>query len=159
DLLSVAAHKLYGPKGVGCLLVSRGVSIEPLLHGAGHERGRRSGTENTAGIVGFGHALKLLRRTMVDAGERMVALRDLLHLRLAQGLTGVALNGDLLARLPNTLNVSFLGVSGAELAARLPGMIVATGPACHDRSSAPSPTFQACGLGPDRASSSLRISL
>src|SRR5207302_4844124 len=93
------------------------------------------------------------------AGERMVALRDLLHLRLAESLAGVVLNGDALDRLPNTLNMSFLGVSGAELAAKLQGVIVATGPACHDRSSAPSPTFQAMGLGPERASSSLRISL
>jgi cysteine desulfurase len=159
DLLSVAAHKLYGPKGTGCLIVGRGVQLEPLLHGAGHEQGRRSGTENTAGIVGFAHALRLLRRTMVEAGERMVALRDLLHLRLAQGLSGVLLNGDALDRLPNTLNLSFLGISGAELASRLEGLIVATGPACHDRATAPSATFQAMGLGPDRASSSLRISL
>src|SRR5579883_1670000 len=159
DLLSVAAHKIYGPKGVGCLIVGRGQKLEPLLHGAGHEKGRRSGTENTAGIVGFAAALKLARRHMVEAGERMVALRDLLHLRLAESLPGVVLNGALLDRLPNTLNVSFLGVSGAELAARLEGVTIATGPACHDRASAPSPTFQAMGLGPDRASSSLRISL
>jgi cysteine desulfurase len=159
DLLSVAAHKIYGPKGVGCLIVGRGVQLEPLLHGAGHEKGRRSGTENTAGIVGFAAALKLARRHMVEAGERMVALRDLLHLRLAESLAGVVLNGALLDRLPNTLNVSFLGVSGAELAARLEGVTIATGPACHDRASAPSPTFQAMGLGPERASSSLRISL
>jgi cysteine desulfurase len=159
DLLSVAGHKLYGPKGVGCLIVGRGVKLEPLLHGAGHEAGRRSGTENTAGIVGFAAAIKLARRHMVDSGERIVALRDLLHLRLAESLPGVVLNGALLDRLPSTLNVSFLGVSGAELAARLEGVTVATGPACHDRSSAPSPTFQAMGLGPERASSSLRISL
>lgn len=159
DLLSVAAHKLYGPKGVGCLLVGRGQKVEPLLHGAGHENGRRSGTENVAGIVGFAAALRLARRSMVDAGERVVALRDLLHLRLAESLPGIVLNGHALDRLPNTLNVSFLGVSGAELAARLEGIVVATGPACHDGAGAPSPTFQAMGLGPDRASSSLRISL
>jgi cysteine desulfurase len=159
DLLSVAAHKLYGPKGVGCLIVGRGLALEPLLHGAGHEKGRRSGTENTAGIVGFGAAINLARRSMVDANERMIALRDLLHLRLAESLTGVVLNGALLDRLPNTLNLSFLGVSGAELAARLEGITVATGPACHDRSTAPSATFAAMGLGPERASSSLRLSL
>jgi cysteine desulfurase len=159
DLLSVAAHKLYGPKGVGCLIVGRGVTLEPLLHGAGHEKGRRSGTENTAGIVGFAAALGLARRHMVESGERIVALRDLLHLRLAESLTGVVLNGSALDRLPNTLNVSFLGVSGGDLAARLEGVTVATGPACHDRSTAPSATFQAMGLGPERASSSLRISL
>jgi cysteine desulfurase len=159
DTLSVGAHKLYGPKGVGCLIVARGLQLEPLLHGAGHEAGRRSGTENVAGIVGFAAAIRLARRTMVDANERMVALRDALHLRLADALHGVVLNGHPLDRLPNTLNLSFLGVRASEIVERTPDLILATGPACHDRASAPTPTFQAMGLGTERASSSLRISL
>lgn len=159
DTLSCAGHKLYGPKGVGCLVVGRGVQLEPLLDGAGQESGRRSGTENVAGIVGLAAAIKLGRRTMVDAGERMVALRDALHIRLAEELHGVVLNGHPLDRLPNTLNLSFLGVRAADLVERCPGLVLATGPACHDRSSAPSPSFAAMGLGADRASSSLRISL
>ncbi len=159
DLMTVAAHKLYGPKGVGALMVRRSVALEPLLHGAGHEQGRRSGTENTAGIVGLGAALLLGRSRMVEAGERMVALRDALHVLLAGALPGVVLNGRPLDRLPNTLNLSFLGVSGAALAARVPELLLATGPACHDRSEAPSPTFGAMGLDLERSRSSLRISL
>lgn len=159
DLMTLAGHKLYAPKGVGALIVRRGLELEPLLHGAGHESGQRSGTENTAGIVGLGLACKLAPMAMVDAGERMVALRDALHLRLAEGLRGVVLNGHVFDRLPNTLNLSFLGVSGAAIAERVPDLLLATGPACHDRSTGLSPTFAACGLSAERSTSSLRISL
>lgn len=159
DLMTVVGHKLYGPKGVGALIVRRGLELEPLFHGAGHENGRRAGTENVAGIVGLAEACKRARSLMGSTGERNVALRDALHLRLAEGLRGVLLNGSPLDRLPNTLNVSFLGISGAALAERVPNLLLATGPACADRSGKPSPTFQAMGLGADRAGSSLRISL
>jgi len=159
DLMTLAAHKLYGPKGVGALITKRGRTIEPLLHGAGHEAGRRSGTENTAGVVGLAAAIGLCRRRMAEDGERIVALRDALHIRLAEALPGVVLNGHPLDRLPNTLNLSFLGVSGADVAARVPELLLATGPACHDRAEALSPTFRAMGLGPERGGSSLRISL
>ena len=159
DLLSVAAHKFYGPKGVGALIVRRGLTLRPLVHGAGHERGLRSGTENVAGIVGLSAALELARRVMPEAGERMVALRDALHVRLAEALPGVVQNGHPLDRLPNTLNVSFLGVVGRELADRCPDLLLATGPACHDRSAELPPAFKAMGVGPERASSSLRLAL
>jgi cysteine desulfurase len=159
DLMTLASHKFYGPKGVGALIVKRGVELEPLLQGAGHEGGRRAGTENTAGIVGMAAAIDLARRTMAETGERVVALRDALHLRLATGLSGVLLNGHPLDRLPNTLNLSFLGVSGKAIAERVPHVLLATGPACHDRADALSPTFKAMGLGPERGGSSLRISL
>lgn len=159
DLMSVAGHKFYGPKGVGALLVRRGTQLAPLVHGAGHERGLRSGTENVAGIVGLGAAVELARRVMPEAGERMVALRDALHLRLAEALGGVVLNGHPLDRLPNTLNLSFLGVVGRELADRCPELLLATGPACHDRSVHLPPAFEAMGVGRERASSSLRLAL
>lgn len=159
DLLTVAAHKLYGPKGAGALLVRRGVTLWPLLHGAGHEGGRRSGTLNVAGIVGLAAALRLARGRMAASGERIVALRDALHIRLAEALPGLVLNGHPLDRLPNTLNLSFLGLSGAALADRLPDVMLATGAACHDREAHVSPTFRALGLGPERAHSSLRLSL
>ncbi len=159
DLMTIAAHKFYGPKGAGALIVRRGTPLEPLLHGAGHEAGRRSGTENTAAIVGMGAALRLARARMAEAGERIVALRDALHVLLAEALPGVVLNGRPLDRLPNTLNLSFLGVVGADLAARVPELLLATGPACHDRSAAPSPAFLAMGLDVERSRSSLRISL
>lgn len=159
DLMTIAGHKLYAPKGVGALIVRRGLELEPLLHGAGHERGRRAGTENTAGIVGLGAAVLLARSRMAATGERMVALRDGLQVLLAQALPGVVLNGHRLDRLPNTLNLSFLGVSGPALAERLPRLLLATGPACADRSEGLSPTFRAMGLDAARSSSSLRISL
>lgn len=160
DLLTIAGHKLYGPKGVGALLVRRGVELEPLLHGAGHEAGRRSGTENTAAIVGLAAAIRMARGEMAAAGERVVALRDALHLLLAEALPGVVLNGHPFDRLPNTLNLSFLGVNGADIAARVPELLLATGPACHDRDTTTvSPTFRALGLGPERSRSSLRITL
>ena len=159
DLMTIASHKFYGPKGVGALIVKRGLELESLFHGAGHEGGRRAGTENTAGIVGMAAATELARRTMVESGELIVALRDALHLRLTTALEGVILNGHPLDRLPNTLNLSFLGVTGKAIAERVPQLLLATGPACHDRADALSPTFKAMGLGPDRGSSSLRISL
>jgi cysteine desulfurase len=159
DLMTLVGHKMYGPTGVGALIVRRGLNIKPLLHGAGHEGGRRPGTENVAGIVGLAAACLRGRSLMASSGERMVALRDALQLRLASGVRGVLLNGSPLDRLPNTINLSFLGVSGAALAARVPDLLLATGPACHDRSEGPSPTFEAMGLGVDRSGSSLRISL
>jgi cysteine desulfurase len=159
DLMTVAGHKMYGPKGVGALIVRRGLNLEPLLHGAGHEKGRRSGTENVAGIVGLGAALKLAQRTMAESGERMVALRDGLHLRLADGLTGVKLNGHPLDRLPNTLHVSFLGVTGKAIAERCPELLIATGPACHDRAADLPPALKSMGMDPLRASGALRLSL
>ncbi|MGE0711553.1 MAG: cysteine desulfurase family protein [Planctomycetota bacterium] len=159
DLVTIAAHKFYGPKGVGALIVRRRTALEPLFHGAGHERGLRSGTENTPGIVGFGAAVELARRTMAEAGERMVALRDALHLLLVEALPGVLLNGHRLDRLPNTLNLSFLGTQGAQIAERMPEIMVGTGPACHDRMGGLSPTFAAMGLSAERSTSSLRITL
>jgi cysteine desulfurase len=159
DLMTIAGHKLYGPKGVGALIARRGLELVPLLHGAGHEAGRRGGTENTAGIVGLGAAILVARKQMIDAGERMVALRDALHLRLRDLLPGVVLNGHGHDRLPNTLNLSFLGVSGKDVAERVPELLLATGPACQDRSEGLSPTFRSMGLTVERSSSSLRISL
>ncbi|MBL4845920.1 MAG: cysteine desulfurase [Planctomycetes bacterium] len=159
DLVTLAGHKFYGPKGVGALIVRRKTPLSPLFHGAGHEAGRRSGTENTLGIVGLGAAVRLARSKMAEAGERMIALRDGLHLMLADGLPGLLLNGDPLDRLPNTLNLSFQGVVGADIAARVPELMLSTGPACHDRMGGLSPTFAAMGLSAERSQSSLRISL
>ena len=159
DLMSLAGHKFYGPRGTGALIVKRGRRLESLVHGAGHESGRRAGTEDTAGIVGLARALEVALRTMASSGELQVALRDALHARLAEALPGVVLNGHPLDRLPNTLNLSFLGVNNAALAERVPDLLVATGPACHDRSAEVSPTFCSMGLEADRAGSSLRIAL
>jgi cysteine desulfurase len=159
DMMTVAGHKFYGPKGAGALIVRRGVKLEPLLHGAGHEGGRRSGTENVPGIVGLGAAVTLSRSRMAEAGERMVALRDALHIRLCDALTGVVQNGHPLDRLPNTLNVSFLGCVGKEIAERVPDLLLATGPACHDRAAELPHALKAMGMSPRRGAASLRIAL
>ncbi|RMG10161.1 MAG: cysteine desulfurase [Planctomycetota bacterium] len=159
DLVTVVGHKFYGPKGIGCLLVRRGTRLEPLLHGGGQEAGRRSGTENAAAIVGLAAAIRLAQRVMPSAGERMVGLRDALHLRLAEALKGVLLNGAPLDRLPNTLNLSFVGVEGAALVERTPSLLLSTRQACCDRSDTRSPTFAAMGLSAERSRSAVRISL
>src|SRR5437773_472421 len=114
DLLSLAGHKLYAPKGVGALFVRRGVKLEPLLHGAGHEAGRRAGTENVPYVVGLGAACEIARRSLPAASERLRALRDRLWERLRAGLGDrVGLNGHPEKRLPNTLNVNFAGRVGS----------------------------------------------
>src|SRR5262249_34133157 len=130
DLLSIAGHKVYAPKGVGALFVRRGVSLEPLIHGAGHEGGRRAGTESALLAVGLGKACEIARD--LAPMERVRALRDNFwqELRTRFG-NRVVLNGHPTYRLPNTLNVSFIGGIGGEILARLPGIAASTGSACH----------------------------
>ena len=133
DLLTIAGHKLYAPKGVGALFVRRGVSLEPLIHGAGHEGGRRAGTENVPYIVGLGKAAEIARASLPAASEKLRALRDRLHEKLRAALgEKLTLNGHPDRRLPNTLNVSFLGHIGSELLAKVPGVAASTGAACHE---------------------------
>jgi cysteine desulfurase len=133
DFLTIAGHKLYAPKGVGALYVRRGVQLEPLIHGAGHEGGRRAGTENVPYIVGLGKAAEIARESLGHATERLRALRDRLHRHLAASLQEkLVLNGHPDKRLPNTLNVSFLGHVGSELLAKVPEIAASTGSACHE---------------------------
>jgi cysteine desulfurase len=133
DLLTVAGHKLYAPKGVGALYVRRGVQLEPLIHGAGHEGGRRAGTENVPYLVALGAACTIARESLPAAGERLRSLRDRLWERLQAGLGArVVLNGHPQRRLPNTLNAGFLGHIGSELLARVPEVAASTGSACHE---------------------------
>lgn len=133
DLLTIAGHKLYAPKGVGALYVRRGVQLEPLIHGAGHENGRRAGTENVPYIVGLGTAAALARESLPAATEQLKRLRDRLHEKLQAALgEKLVLNGHPNERLPNTLNVSFLGHVGSELLAKVPGVAASTGSACHE---------------------------
>jgi cysteine desulfurase len=158
DLLSIAGHKLYAPKGVGALFVRRGVSIEPLVHGAGHESGRRAGTESALLAVGLGKACELTRNLSPMDGVR--ALRE----RFWQGLQrqfgdGVVLNGHPTHRLPNTLNVSFVGRIGAEILARLDGVAASTGSACHSGRIELSPVLQAMGISPHVGMGAIRFSL
>jgi cysteine desulfurase len=130
DLLSIAGHKLYAPKGVGALFVRRSVTLEPLIHGAGHENGRRAGTESALLAVGLGRACELARD--LSPMDRVRALRDHFWLELQSRFGNrIALNGHPAHRLPNTLNVSFIGRVGADILERLDGIAASTGSACH----------------------------
>src|SRR5207247_11159171 len=131
--LSVAGHKLYAPKGVGALFIRKGVKLEPLIHGAGHESGRRAGTENVPYAVALGAACTLAQRSLPQATEQLRQLRDRLWERLQAGLGDkVILNGHPQKRLPNTLNVNFVGHVGAELLHKVPEIAASTGSACHE---------------------------
>jgi cysteine desulfurase len=161
DLLTIAGHKMYAPKGIGALYVRSGVRLEPLVYGGGQERGLRAGTESVALAVALGAAADLARIEL-DAGaaDRIRILRDLLLHQLAELLPGrVQLNGHRDRRLPNTLNVSITGVAGDDLLAATPGIAAATGSACHTGTPEPSPVLLAMGHDPDRALSALRLTL
>jgi cysteine desulfurase len=159
DLLSIAGHKLYAPKGVGALYARPGLDLPPLLRGAGHEAGRRPGTENVASIVGLGVACALAARTLDAEADRVRRLRDGLHALLAAAVPGLALNGPVAARLPNTLNVRFPGVRGSAVLAGAPEVAASTGSACHAGDESPSGALLAMGLSPDVALGSVRLSL
>lgn len=158
DMLSIAGHKLYAPKGVGALYIRRGTPIEPLIHGAGHEGGRRAGTESALMAVALGAAASLARD--LDSMERVRALRDRFW-RLLQDDFGdrVVLNGHPERRLPNTLNVSFVGMVGAEVLARLGDVAASTGSACHSGRITLSPVLAAMGVAPQVGMGAIRFSL
>jgi cysteine desulfurase len=158
DLLSVAGHKVYAPKGIGALYLREGRRIEPFVHGAGHEAGRRAGTENVLLAVALGAACDAARRWI--GMPQVQALRD----RFLEGLRGifgekVTLNGHPTERLPNTLNVNFVGRVGAEILAMLPGVAASTGSACHAGSVTLSPVLTAMGVPPEEGMGAVRFSL
>jgi cysteine desulfurase len=158
DLLSVAGHKLYAPKGIGALFVCDGLSIEPLIHGAGHESGRRAGTESALLAVGLGKACELARD--LAPMDRVRALRDRFWEALqAKFGNRVALNGHPTYRLPNTLNVSFVGRIGGEILARLDGVAASTGSACHSGRIELSPVLAAMDIAPEVGMGAIRFSL
>jgi cysteine desulfurase len=159
DFLSVAGHKLYAPKGVGALYVRRRVSVEPLLLGAGHERGLRPGTENVASIVGLGAASAIAQRDLKGESARVRVLRDQLWSLLAGAVPGLALNGHRGERLPNTLNVRFPDVSGSALLAATPEIAASTGSACHAGSETASTVLLAMGIPALAALGSIRLTL
>lgn len=158
DLLSVAGHKFYGPKGVGALFVREGVELEPLLHGAGHEAGRRAGTENVLGIVGLGAACSVSQRWIAEPHIRDLRNRFWQNLQAACG-DGVVLNGSLSHSLPNTLSVGFRGSSGNAILARLPNIAASTGSACHAGSLTISPVLATMHVPEDVALGTIRFSL
>jgi len=159
DLLSIAGHKLYAPKGVGALYVRRGTPIVPVLLGAAQERALRPGTENVASIVGLGAACEIAARTLEEERERVSALRDALWRQLQAGIPGLLLNGHERERLPNTVNVRLPGARGDTVLGACPEVAASTGSACHAGSTSPSPVLTAMGLGEEEALGSLRLSL
>ncbi|HSL95640.1 MAG TPA: cysteine desulfurase family protein [Thermoleophilia bacterium] len=161
DLLSLSGHKFYGPKGVGALYVRRGTKLAPLLHGGGHERGLRSGTENVPGIVGLGAAARLARAEMAERRPRLEALRDRLIDGALVAVPGVRLLGPRRLRLPGNACLAVSGVESEALVLRLDaaGVMAAGGPACASGAGEPSHVLVALGLSPDEARGSLRLSL
>ncbi len=158
DLLSIAGHKVYAPKGVGSLFVRHGVRLEPLIHGAGHEGGRRAGTESALLAVGLGKACELARD--LTPMDQVRALRDHFWKELQKRFGNrVVLNGHPTYRLPNTLNVSFVGRIGAEILARLDGIAATTGSACHSGRVELSPVLEAMGIPPEVGMGAVRFSL
>jgi cysteine desulfurase len=158
DLLSVAGHKLYGPKGVGALFIRKGARLTPLLHGAGHEAGRRAGTENVLEIVGLGAACVLARKWIGDEG--VVGLRDeFWHAIQSRFGDCVRLNGHPTNRLPNTLSVSFGGQVGTVLLSKMPSVAASTGSACHAGLTHMSPVLAAMNTPPELGLGTIRFSL
>lgn len=160
DLLTIAGHKLYAPKGVGALFVRRGVQLEPVQPGGGQERGLRAGTENVAALVGLGAACEIAKQQLSQEQQRLAQLRDLLWQQIWESLPELlSLNGHPTLCLPNTLNVSIEGVIGEEVLAATPGIAAATGSACHAGSTSPSAVLLAMGIEPCRALGALRLTL
>jgi cysteine desulfurase len=159
DFVSLAGHKMYAPKGVGALFMKDGVTIEPFMHGAGQESGRRAGTENVMFAVALGKASMLARQHMTEDMERIRSLRDRFHERLTAGVPGLVLNGHVEQRLPNTLNVSFPGVEGGKLLDAMPDICASTGAACHDRSVTISHVLAAMSVPKETAVGAVRLTL
>ena len=160
DLVSLSAHKMYGPKGVGALYVAKSsppIELEPLLDGGGHERGYRSGTLNVPGIVGFGRAAEICRAERPAEAVRLAGLRDALWSGLS-AVGGVHANGSMAQRLPQNLNVRFDGVAGETLLTSLASDVaISSGAACATASAEPSHVLKALGLSDDQARASLRF--
>jgi cysteine desulfurase len=161
-LLSISAHKLYGPKGVGALYVRRKdprVELSGMIDGGGHERGMRSGTLNVPGIVGLGKACEICLKEMPEESERLGGLRDKLKLAIMTRLDGTAINGSMDHRLPNNLNLSFSGVEGDALLMGINDVAVSSGSACTSAMIEPSYVLRALGVSEDLAHSSIRFGL
>ncbi len=159
DLLTVAGHKMYAPKGVGALYVRQETLLEPLLHGEQQEAGVRSGTENVASIAGLGAAALHAAKNLDAACERMAKLSDQLLAALREGVPDLVLHAERARRLPNTLAVSFPNVLGQRLLARVPELSAASGGAAHNDTAAISPTLAAMGVSSELAQGTIRLSL
>jgi cysteine desulfurase len=161
DLLTIAGHKLYAPKGIGALYIRKGTNLERLIHGARQEQGRRAGTENVPYIVGLGCACDKAAKTLRESSQRIRTLRDRLHDGIREGLgeEKTKLNGHPRKRLPNTLNVSIENLVAEELLSQIPEIAASTGSACHAGSTEPSRVLLAMGLTKQQALGAMRFSL
>lgn len=159
DLLSLSGHKLYGPKGVGALIIRKKIAIIAQQDGGRHERGRRSGTLNVPGIVGLGKAALLAQQVMFEEGQRLTKLRDALEQGILSSVSGTHVNGNSAQRLAGTSNISFADVDGEELLMNLNAIAVSNGSACNSASTEPSYVLKALGLPDALAYSSVRFSL
>ncbi len=161
DLLAISGHKLYGPKGTGCLYVRGGTELDSYLHGGGQERGRRAGTENVAGIVGFAKAMELAAREREERVDRLLRLRERLTRGILEGIEDAALSGHPSLRLPGNVHVRFRYIDGEALCLHLDmaGIAASTGSACSSESGEPSHVLAAMGIPPDEARGSLRLTV
>ena len=159
DLLSIAGHKFYAPKGVGALFVREGLSLTPLLHGGDQEHGLRGGTENVPYLIGMGRAANLATKSLDEVSVRMEQLRDELESRLLAGIDGLVINGSGAPRLPNTSSVVLPRVSAQALLQRVETLAASTGSACHTGLEGASGTLRSLGLSPDAARGTLRLSI
>jgi len=161
DLFALSGHKIYAPKGVGALYIRKGTTLEPVLFGGSHERGRRPGTENVPGIVGLGEAAALAHRGLAVESRRLTVLRDRLQQRILANVESAIVNGDGIERTPNTTNIRFDHIEGEAMviALDLKGFAVSSGAACSSGAVKPSHVLTAIGLSTDQAKSSIRFSL
>lgn len=159
DLLSLSAHKMYGPKGIGALFIKKDIEIAALMDGGGHERGRRSGTLNVPGIVGLGKACEVAQKEMKTEAERLNELRNQLEISILKALPNTFVNGNQAQRMANLTNICFAGLDGETLLTRLKDIAVSSGSACTSASVLPSHVIKALGRSDDDAYSSIRFSL
>ena len=160
DLLTVAGHKLYAPKGIGALYGRQDLNLEPVIYGGGQESGRRSGTESVAHMIALGTACLLAQEQLSENETRLRSMRDNLQRVIKEGAHGhVHLNGHVTERLPNTLNISVDGVNGEEVLAITPEIASSTGSACHEGSTDPSPVLMAMDFSRERALGAMRLTL
>lgn len=159
DLMTICAHKFYGPKGVGALYIRKGTNINSFIHGSGHERGLRAGTENVAGLVGMGKAAEIAAATMETEVKRITTMRNDFCGKLQARIDGVVVNTPLDKSAPGTLHVSFSGINGNDLLERVPEICATTGAACADRAKDISGVLKAMGVSKDIGLGSVRFSI
>jgi cysteine desulfurase len=160
DLLTIAGHKLYAPKGIGALYIRHGLKLEPIIYGGGQESGRRAGTESVANMVALGTACFLAQEHLAESQQRLRSLRNRLQKLMEHSLPGrIHLNGHKTESLPNTLNISVDGIVGEEVLGITPEIASSTGSACHEGSTDPSPVLMAMGYSRERALGALRLTV